>query len=135
MHGHESLKSRSIARESGVARSVKFQPGLDRSYHKRMRIKIRPSACIDCRIENSQTFLWGPPDTGPLARDFLQEETREANRLAFRGSGDYMEESIFQPYLGTRTIFKMDREILRPSYPPARLPERVTRIGHAAPRR
>src|SRR3989442_15417514 len=83
----EAFKSRSIAPESGVARSVKFQPGLDRSYHKRMRIKIGPSACIDCRIENSQTFLWGPPDTGPLARDFLQEETREANLLAFRGSG------------------------------------------------
>src|SRR5437899_12891935 len=83
----ESLASGSIASGPGVARSVKFQPGLDRSYHKRMRIKIRPSACIDCRIENSQTFLWGPPDTGPLARDFLQEETRESNLLAFRGSG------------------------------------------------
>src|SRR3989475_6881372 len=83
----EALASRSIASESRVARSVKFQPGLDGSYHKRMRIKIRPSACIDCRMENSQTFLWGPPDTGPLARDFLPQETREANLLAFRGSG------------------------------------------------
>src|SRR2546425_9697984 len=128
----DALMSRSIASESGVARSVKFQPGLEGSYHKRMRIKIGPSACIDCRIENSQTFLWGPPDTGPLARDFLQEETREANLLAFRGSGDYMEESIFQPYLGTRTIFKMDREILRPSYLPDRLPHRESHIGQLA---
>src|SRR5213594_3280632 len=132
LHGHESLKSCPIAPESGVARSVKFQPGLDRSYHKRMRIKIRPSACIDCRIENSQTFFWGPPDTGPLARDFLQEETREANLLAFRGSGDHMEESIFQPYLGTRSIFKMDREILRPSYIPERLPHRESHIDQLA---
>src|SRR3989475_4674295 len=83
----EALASRSIASESRVARSVKFQPGLDGSYHKRMRIKIRPSACIDCRMETSQAFLWRPPDTGPLARDFLTQETREANLLAFRGSG------------------------------------------------
>src|SRR3989442_15526968 len=63
--------------KSCVARSVKFQPGLEGSYHKRMRIKIGPSACIDCRRENSQTFLWGPPDTGPLARDFLwKRDTR-----------------------------------------------------------
>src|SRR5881396_959875 len=86
---HDALLSRRIPFESRVARSVKFQPGLDGSYHKRMRIKIGPSAYIDCRMGNSQTFLWCPPDTGPLARDFLQEETREANLLAFRGSGDY----------------------------------------------
>src|SRR3989454_8564129 len=66
----DALMSRSIASGCGVARSVKFQPGLERSYHKRMRIKIGPSACIDCRVENSQTFLWGPPDTGLLARGF-----------------------------------------------------------------
>src|SRR6266581_3065465 len=118
--------------KSCVARSVKFQPGLEGSYHKRMRIKIRPSACIDCRMGNSQTFLWGPPDTGPLARDFSGKETREANLLAFRGSVGIMEESIFQPYLGTRTIFKMDREILRPSYLPDRLPHRESHIGQLA---
>src|SRR2546425_6934779 len=106
----DALASRSIASGACVARSVKFQPGLDRSYHKRMRIKIGPSACIDCRIGNSRTFLWGPPDTGPLARDFLQEETREGNLLAFRGSRESIEGSIFQPYLGSRTLFKMDRE-------------------------
>src|SRR5438876_792589 len=43
-----------------------------------------------------------------------------------------MEESIFQPYLGTRTIFKMDREILRPSYLPERLPHRESHIGQLA---
>src|SRR6266550_2819377 len=43
-----------------------------------------------------------------------------------------MEESIFQPYLGTRTIFKMDREILRPSYLPDRLPHRESHIGQLA---
>src|SRR5207245_1597314 len=43
-----------------------------------------------------------------------------------------MEESIFQPYLGTRTIFKMDREILRPSYLPDRLPHRENHIGQLA---
>src|SRR5881409_104004 len=82
----EALASGSITSGPCVARSVKFQPGLDGSYHKRMRIKIRPSAYIDCHLENSQTFLWGLPDTGPLARDFLWKETREANLLAFRGS-------------------------------------------------
>src|SRR3989442_2643207 len=82
----ESLASGSIASGPGVARSVKFQPGLDRSYHKRMRIKIRPSACIDCRIENSQNLLGGPPDTRPLARHFVQEEARQADLLPFRVS-------------------------------------------------
>src|SRR5439155_404067 len=43
-----------------------------------------------------------------------------------------MEESIFQPYLSTRTIFKMDREILRPSYLPDRLPHRESHIGQLA---
>src|SRR6266581_8663781 len=90
----DALLSRRIPFESCVARSVKFQPGLDGSYHKRMRIKIGPSAYIDCRMKNSQTFLWGLPDTGPLARDFLWKETREPNLLAFRGSVGIMEESI-----------------------------------------
>src|SRR6266571_8490436 len=43
-----------------------------------------------------------------------------------------MEESIFQPYLGTRGIFKMDREILRPSYIPGRLPHRESHIDQLA---
>src|SRR5207247_9829973 len=129
----DSVVTSSAAAESwGVARSAKFQPGLERSYHRRMRIKIGPSARIDGRVQNSQTFLWCSPDTGPLARDFLQEETREANLLAFRGSGDNMEESIFQPYLSTRTIFKMDREILRPSYLPDRLPHPESPIRQLA---
>src|SRR2546425_13244700 len=81
----DALMSRSIASESGVARSVKFQPGLEGSYHKRMRIKIGPSAYIDCRIENSQTFLWGPPDTGPLARDFLWKRDTRGEPSRFQG--------------------------------------------------
>src|SRR2546427_2649244 len=71
--------------KSCVARSVKFQPGLEGSYHKRMRIKIGPSACIDCRVENSQTFLWGPPDTGPLARDFLWNGDTRGEPSRFQG--------------------------------------------------
>ena len=43
-----------------------------------------------------------------------------------------MEESIFQPYLGTRSIFKMDQEILRPSYIPERLPHRESHIDQLA---
>src|SRR5712692_1620866 len=119
--------------KSCVARSVKFQPGLEGSYHKRMRIKIGPSACTDCRMGNSQTFLWGPPDTGFLARDFLWKK-RHARRPFSLSGGAWgsMEESIFQPYLGTRTIFKMDREILRPSYLPDRLPHRESHIGQLA---
>src|SRR5437667_11182592 len=121
------------AQESCVARSVKFQPGLDGVYHKRIRIKIGPSACIDCRRENSQTFLWGLPDTGPLARDFLWKRDTRGEPSRFQGErGDHMEESIFQPYLGTRTIFKMDREILRPSYLPEKLPHRESHIGQLA---
>src|SRR2546428_10020563 len=55
-----------------------------------MRIKIRPSACIDCRMENSQTFLWGPPDTGPLARDFLWKRDTRGEPSRFQGErGDY----------------------------------------------
>src|SRR3989441_10506397 len=75
--------SRSIASGCGVARSVKFQPGLEGSYHKRMRIKIGPSACIDCRVENSQTLLWGTPGKGPLAREFLwnREARGEPSRV------------------------------------------------------
>src|SRR6266705_2522174 len=71
--------------KSCVARSVKFQPGLEGSYHKRMRIKIGPSACIDCRMGNSQTFLWGPPDTGPLARDFLRKRDTRGEPSRFQG--------------------------------------------------
>ncbi|HKZ99678.1 MAG TPA: ORC1-type DNA replication protein [Thermoplasmata archaeon] len=43
-----------------------------------------------------------------------------------------MEESIFQPYLGNKSIFRMDREILRPSYIPNRLPHREDHIGQLA---
>src|SRR5207247_11263980 len=82
---HDALLSRRIPFESRVARSVKFQPGLDGSYHKRMRIKIGPSAYIDCRIENSQTFLWGLPDTGPLARDFLWKRDTRGETSRFQG--------------------------------------------------
>src|SRR6266566_1968945 len=116
-----------------VAPSVNILSGLDGCYHKRTRIKVGPSTRIDCSSEISQTFLWGSPDTGPLVREFPPGKTRrETNLLAFRGSGDHMEESIFQPYLGTRTIFKMDREILRPSYIPERLPHRESHIDQLA---
>ncbi len=43
-----------------------------------------------------------------------------------------MEESIFQPYLSTKSIFRMDREILRPSYIPERLPHREDYIDQLA---
>src|SRR5205809_5018632 len=82
----DSVVTTAAAAESwGVARSVKFQPGLERSYHRRMRIKIGPSARIDGRVENSQTFLWCSPDTGPLARDFLREETRARRTFSLSG--------------------------------------------------
>src|SRR3989442_2218527 len=75
----------------------------------------------------------GVPLIPALSRGiFSGKETREANLLAFRGSVGIMEETIFQPYLGTRTIFKMDREILRPSYLPHRLPHRESHIGQLA---
>lgn len=43
-----------------------------------------------------------------------------------------MEDSIFEPYLATRAIFKKDRDILRPSYIPDKLPHRETQIKQLA---
>jgi cell division control protein 6 len=43
-----------------------------------------------------------------------------------------MERNIFQPYLGTKSIFRENREILRPSYIPDRLPHRETHINQLA---
>jgi len=43
-----------------------------------------------------------------------------------------LEDSIFQSYIGTKSIFRMDREILRPSYIPVRLPHRETQIEQLA---
>src|SRR3970282_1292898 len=48
-----------------------------------------------------------------------------------RGRG-HMEESIFQPYIATRPIFKMDRDILRPSFVPDRLPHREAQVDQLA---
>jgi cell division control protein 6 len=41
-------------------------------------------------------------------------------------------DSIFKPYLQTRPIFKKDRDILRPSYIPEKLPHRDTQIDTLA---
>src|SRR3972149_6506338 len=46
--------------------------------------------------------------------------------------GRTLEDSIFQSYIGTKSIFRMDREILRPSYIPVRLPHRETQIEQLA---
>jgi len=43
-----------------------------------------------------------------------------------------MEESIFQPYIASRPIFKMDRDILRPSFVPDRLPHREEQVDQLA---
>lgn len=43
-----------------------------------------------------------------------------------------MEESIFQPYLQTKPIFKIDRDILRPTYIPEKLPHRERQIDQIA---
>ena len=43
-----------------------------------------------------------------------------------------MEESIFQPYIRSRPIFKMDRDILRPSFVPDRLPHREEQVDQLA---
>src|SRR2546422_949555 len=99
-----------------------------------MRIKIRPSHRHASIVAGkTRKPFCGVPLIPALSRAiFSGKETREANLLAFRGSVGIMEESIFQPYLGTRTIFKMDREILRPSYLPDRLPHRENHIGQLA---
>lgn len=39
-----------------------------------------------------------------------------------------MEENVFVPYLQTRPMFKVDRDILRPAYLPNRLPHRESQI-------
>src|SRR6059036_925533 len=43
-----------------------------------------------------------------------------------------MEESIFQPYIGSRPIFKTDRDILRPAFVPDRLPHREDQVDQLA---
>ena len=43
-----------------------------------------------------------------------------------------MGESIFQPYIASRPIFKMDRDILRPSFVPDRLPHREEQVDQLA---
>jgi cell division control protein 6 len=43
-----------------------------------------------------------------------------------------MEDSIFEPYLATKAIFKKDRDILRPSYIPEKLPHRGKQIKQMA---
>jgi len=43
-----------------------------------------------------------------------------------------MEESIFQPYLRSQPVFKMNREILRPTYIPDKLPHRQKQIDQLA---
>ena len=46
--------------------------------------------------------------------------------------GDYLDESIFQPYLNSKRIFQRNREILRPSYIPDELPHRQEQINQLA---
>ncbi|MFQ6128612.1 MAG: ORC1-type DNA replication protein [Thermoplasmata archaeon] len=43
-----------------------------------------------------------------------------------------MEDSVFEPYLAIRPIFKKDRDILRPSYIPDKLPHRERQIKQLA---
>jgi len=43
-----------------------------------------------------------------------------------------MEESIFQPYIASKPLFRIDREILRPSYIPGHLPHREDHIEQLA---
>jgi cell division control protein 6 len=43
-----------------------------------------------------------------------------------------MQQSVFQPYIRTQSIFKRDREVLRPSYIPGELPHREEQINHLA---
>jgi len=43
-----------------------------------------------------------------------------------------MEHTVFQPYMQMRGIFKRDREVLRPSYIPDKLPHREEQIDHLA---
>ncbi len=43
-----------------------------------------------------------------------------------------MDESVFQPYLRTHPTFRLDREILRPSYIPEKLPHRQHQIDQLA---
>jgi len=52
--------------------------------------------------------------------------------LELLGQNGQTAESIFSPYLQQRPIFKRDRDILRPSYIPDRLPHRDTQIDTLA---
>ncbi len=116
----------------GVASTVKFQCGNDGDYHPLSEINIGARTSEEGPAPFSETFLWGPLDTDALAPSFpTHGGARIGSTRLLRGS-DLMEESIFQPYLGTKSIFRMDREILRPSYIPERLPHREAHIGQLA---
>ncbi|MDH4123438.1 MAG: ORC1-type DNA replication protein [Thermoplasmata archaeon] len=43
-----------------------------------------------------------------------------------------MQQSVFQPFMRSQSIFKRDREVLRPSYIPDELPHRGEQINHLA---
>jgi len=43
-----------------------------------------------------------------------------------------MQQSVFQPFMRNQSIFKRDREVLRPSYIPDELPHRGEQINHLA---
>jgi len=43
-----------------------------------------------------------------------------------------MQQSVFQPFIRSQSIFKRDREVLRPSYIPDELPHRGEQINHLA---
>src|SRR5256885_1666964 len=68
-----------------VAPSVNILSGLDGCYHKRAGIKIGPSTRIDCSSEISQTFLWGPPDTGPPRPRISSGKTRRERTFSLLG--------------------------------------------------
>src|SRR2546422_4304353 len=99
-----------------------------------MRIKIRPShRHVSIVAWKTRKPFCGVPLIPALSRAIFSRRRHARRTFSLSGgAGDYMEESIFQPYLGTRTILKMDREILRPSYLPDRLPHRESHIGQLA---
>ena len=46
--------------------------------------------------------------------------------------GEAMQQSVFQQYIRNQSIFKRDRDVLRPSYIPGELPHRGEQINHLA---
>src|SRR3990172_6419858 len=77
-----------------------------------------------CCRSAQESFSYPLAHPRPCPAEFLVVSTRSLGHLG----GVSMEESIFVPYLKARPSFRVDRDILRPTYLPDKLPHREVQI-------